>query len=58
MKQIKKAKADPPWSRTFLKKAIPDIIKLVIEINKIVMGSGSIKKQPSQPLQNETEIHF
>ena len=25
MKQIKKAKADPPWSRTFLKKAIPDI---------------------------------
>ena len=54
MKQIKKAKADPPWSRTFLKKAMPDIIKLVIEINKIVMGSGSIKKQSSQPLQNET----
>ena len=53
MKQIKKAKAEPPWSNTFLKKAIPEIIKLTIEINKTVIGSGNIKKLPSQPHQNE-----
>ena len=53
MKQIKKAKAEPPWSNTFLKKAIPEIIKLTIEINKTVIGSGNIKKLPSPPHQNE-----
>ena len=39
--------------KTFFKKAIPEIIKLIKEINNTVIGSGNIKKQPSQPHRNE-----
>ena len=53
IKHIRNANAEPPWSKTFLKKAIPEITKLTIEINNTVIGSGNIKKLPSQLHQNE-----
>ena len=50
---MRNASAEPPWSKTFLENAIPEIIKLVTVMKNIVIGSGNIKKRPSQPHQNE-----